>query len=167
MTRQRPRPQHQDSGATLILAIGFVLMVGAISAGLASLATSSLNNRTTLELVRNREYAADGAIEEAISRVRLAAGRALAVDCSAGGNFVDLAMLNGIAIRVDWRNACGVVRGSDGTVVAQRNVTFSACENSGAACVDTTVIIRAQVNFQQDSTGAVAKTTVQSWSVNR
>ena len=63
MSRQRQRAQHKDSGAALLLAIGFVLMIGMISGGLIALATSSMNNRATLELLRNREYAADGAID--------------------------------------------------------------------------------------------------------
>lgn len=165
MTRERPRPQHTDSGAALILAIGFVLMVGAISAGLAGLATSSLNNRTTLVGVRNREYAADGAVQQAIAQVRAAGGSPLAACASATGSMV--ATLNSVAIRVDWKNACGVVRATDGTVVAQHNVIFTACDSTGAACVDSTLIIRAQVNFQQAGSGAVTKTFVQSWNVNR
>ena len=36
-----------------------------------------------------------------------------------------------------------------------------------APCVESNVIIRAQVNFALDSSGAVARTFVQSWSVNR
>ena len=52
----------------MILAIGFVVMIGAISGGLAALATTSLNSRTTLETVRDREFAADGVIEQAITR---------------------------------------------------------------------------------------------------
>jgi hypothetical protein len=75
--------------------------------------------------------------------------------------------LNAFVIRVDWRNACGVVQSSDGTVVAQHNVIFSACESTGAACLDAAVIIRAEVNFEQAASGVVTKVYVQSWSVNR
>jgi hypothetical protein len=165
VTIPRARAQQRDAGASLILAIAFVVMIGAISAGLAGLVTSSLNNRGSLELVRDRQYAADGAIEQAISQVRLLPGPALAACALADGSMVDT--LNGVAIRVDWRNACGVVRGSDGTVVAQRNVIFTACQNTGVVCTDVNVIIRGQVNFEQASSGAVTKTYVQSWSVNR
>ena len=169
----RPRQRDEDRGAALILAIGFVVVIGAISGGLAALATSGLNNRNTLELVRNREYAADGAIEKAISQVR-------PLSCSpATGSIVD-STINGVSIRVDWINACGVVlrgdRGTtatasawDGSVVFQRNVIFSACvdPSPSSACDPAKVIIRAQVNFQQGLVGAVTKTYVQSWSVNR
>ena len=165
MIRRRPRREHEDRGAALLLAVGFVVMIGAIAGGLAGLATSGVNNRTTLELVRNREYAADGAIENAISQVRL-------LTCASASGFITDASMNSIPIRVDWVNACGVVQSTDGTVVSQRNVIFSACLNIGSPCLDTAVppvpvIIRSQVNFQQGLVGAVTKTYVQSWSVNR
>jgi hypothetical protein len=140
-------------------------MVGAIAGGLASLATSSLNNRNTLEVLRNREYAADGAIENAISQVR-------ALTCASASGTTTDATMNAVTIRVDWVNACGAVQITDGSVVSQRNVIFAACVNTGSPCSDTAVpaapvIIRAQVNFQQILGGAVTKTYVQSWSVNR
>lgn len=165
MSRQRQRAQHKDSGAALLLAIGFVLMIGMISGGLIALATSSMNNRATLELLRNREYAADGAIQNAISQVRLKT-------CADPSGSITDSTMNSIPIRVDWVNACGVVQSTDGTVVAQRNVIFSACLNTGNQCSDVAVpavpvIIRAQVNFQQALGGAVTNTYVQSWSVNR
>jgi hypothetical protein len=144
------------------MAIGFMTMIGLISAGLASLTMSSLKNRTTLEVIRGRQYAADGAVELAISHVR-------ALPCSTVSDHV-VDTLNGTEIRVDWVSTCaGSVKSSDGTDVAQRNVVFSACQNAvpTAPCVESNVIIRAQVNFALDTSGAVVKTFVQSWSVNR
>lgn len=152
----------RDRGAALILAIGLVVMVGAISSGLAALVTSSLNNRSTLEIVRDRAYAADAVVEQAITLVRAQTGTPLAL-CGTPGSVV-VETFNAIAIRVEWRNACGVIRSSDGTVVAQRNVIFSACPSTGSACAEAAVVLRAQVNFEQ-STGAVTRTYVQSWSV--
>ena len=157
---QRSRSSDdRDRGSALLLAIGFVVMVGAICAGLAALATSSMNNRATLQLVRNRQYAADGAIEQSIAQVR-------PLTCASPAGSIPNT-LNGVAIRVDWVNACGVVKSSDnGTVVSQRNVIFSAyCLNpaTDANCNFIDVIIRAQVNFQQSP----STTFVQSWSVNR
>ena len=165
MITRRPRREHEDRGAALLLAVGFVVMIGAIAGGLAGLATSGVNNRTTLEQVRNREYAADGAIENAISQVRL-------LTCASANDFIIDASMNSISIRVDWVNACGAVQSTDGTVVSQRNVMFSACLNTGSPCSDAAdppvpVIIRAQVNFQQALIGAVTKTYVQAWSVDR
>ncbi len=165
MTSKHHRRYHEDSGAAMLLAVGFVLMISAVAGGLASLATSSLNNRHTLELVRNREYAADGAIENAISRMRLKTTCAVET-----GSIRD--EMNGAEIRVDWVSSCGTVQSSDLSDVAQRNVIFSASVCTASQCSDTLipagpVIIRARVNFQEDVSGAVTKTFVQSWIVNR
>jgi hypothetical protein len=157
VTFRRPRGER-DSGAALLLAIGFVLGIGSICGGLAALATSSVNNRRTLEVIRDREFAADGVIENAITQVRL-------LNCASAPAPIQ-ETLNQVAIRVDWANACGSTNGSDGVAVAQRNVIFMACLDTGSACTTANVIIRAQVNFEPSS-GPVTKTYVQSWNVNR
>jgi hypothetical protein len=145
------------------MAIGFMMLIGAIAAGLSGLVTSSNYNRLTLEIVRDRQYAADGAIEEAISTVRFL-DRAGDGSCEASaGN--STSGLNDLTIRVDWENVCGVVRTTAGELVAQRNVVFTACEDTGSACREGDVIVRAQVNFEQAVTGEVTRTWVQSWSV--
>jgi hypothetical protein len=155
------RPIHQrDSGAALILAIGFVLAIGAISAGLAALATSSLTDRTTLEQVRDREYAADGVMEKAIAQAR-------GFDCATVTTPIRESF-NQVAIWVDVTNACGSpILSSDGvTPYNQRNVIFSACLDASVVCTPATTIIRAQVNFEPSS-GSVIKTYIQSWNVNK
>ena len=139
-------------------------MIGSIAGGLAGLVTSSMNNRITLTQQRDRQYAADAAVEEAIALVRqMKQNTGEACDVGAGTNS---SKLNNVAIRVDWVNACTMVRGADGSIVAQRNVIFTACPDSADACVDEAVIVRAQVNFEQGLGGAVQRTSVQSWSVN-
>jgi hypothetical protein len=156
--------EHPDSGAALILAVGFVLAIGAVSGGLASLATSGLNNRTTIETVRDREFAADAVIENAITQVR-------AFTCATASTVIQ-ETVNSIPIRVDWANACGSVTGSDGVAVVQRNVIFTACLDTSAACNDSDaglandVIIRAQINFEP-AAGSVVRTYVQSWNIKR
>jgi hypothetical protein len=158
------------------MTIGFVLAIGLIGGGLASLATSGLNNRATLVGLRNRQYAAEGAIEQAIAAAR--SRTCASIEQASGVDGPTTSTMNGVAIRVDWVNACGVVQAgnrgasataasSDGTVVAQRNVLFSACDDTVVTCDPAKVIIRAQVNFEQGASGAVTKTYVQSWSVNR
>jgi hypothetical protein len=154
-----------DRGAALILAIAFVVMIGTIGAGLANLITSSANNRVSLQTLRNREYAADGAVEVAVAMVR-ALDRSSAASCSATDG-TSASTINAVPIRVDWRAACSVVRGDGGELFAQRNVVFEACADMGATCTATAVIVRAQVNFRDDQSGNVAGTYVQSWSVNR
>ena len=169
MTGGRERAAARDSGASLLLAIGFVLMIGVMSAGLVGLATSSLNNRNTLAGLRNRQYAADGAIEQAIAQVRTLTNAAVASGASpcsvAGAPIFDT--LTSLPMRVEWVQACGVVQAADGTVVGQHNVIFSACADVGTPCATGEVIVRAAVDFEQASGGVVTKTYVQSWSVNR
>jgi phage host-nuclease inhibitor protein Gam len=154
----------RDRGAGLLLAIGFVTMIGGITAGLTGMLTSGLQNRITLDNVRNRQYAADAAVESTIAQVRQL-DRTTTGSCSSSGGSTT-SSLNGSTIRVDWRTACTVVRGADGVVVSQRNAVFNACVDTGAACATDAVIIAAQVNFEQGATGAVTKTYVQSWSVS-
>ena len=164
MTRLSRRSRHDDRGAALFIAVGFVVLVGAVVAGLVSVAVSSLNDRAILVAVRNRQYAADGAIEQAITQVRMGGGTPLSSCSAAGGNLVT--SVNSVAIRVDWRNACTVIRGTDGGAVAQHDVIFSACVDKGQPCASNAIIINAQVNFEQGTSGAVTKTYVQSWSIN-
>jgi hypothetical protein len=147
----------------LILAIGFVLMVSAIAAALAALILSSTATGATLEKLRNRQYAADAAIQYAITQVRDTA-RAESSPCGSTGY---VSTLNQVDIRVDCANAIGVVGGTDNAVLSQRNVIFVACLDVGQACTDTSTIIRAQVNFEQRYDSSVTQTFVQSWSVNR
>ena len=162
MTTPRPRPQHPDVGASLILAIGFMLVIGLIGGALTMLVTSGLGNRSTLQKLRNTQYSADGAIEQAISQVR-------ALTCTTpSGSIRDTAdtSLNGILIRVDWVTDCtGMIQGANGTFLTQRDVTFTACADRSTSCDPAKAIIRAQVNFQQQV--ALTKTYVLSWSVNQ
>jgi hypothetical protein len=165
----RKRAQHPDSGAALIMVVGFILMVGMIGGGLIGLATSGLNNRSTLQLVRDRQYAADAAINQAIADAR---ARPPVTPCTAATGSTTYPKLNstGVSIRVDWDNSCAnnTVKSSDGTFFPQRNIIFSAfCgDQTLPDCNFPAVIIRAQVNFEPAS-GATTKTYVQSWSVTR
>lgn len=157
------RGPERDRGASLIMAIGFVVLIGAIAAGLSAMVTSSNFNRISLAGVRDRQYAADGAVEEAITSVRFL-DRTGDGSCEASAG-ASTSELNQLRIRVDWENVCGVVRTETGELVAQRNVVFSACFDLGAPCTEDEVIVRAQVNFEQATTGDVTRTYVQSWSV--
>jgi hypothetical protein len=151
---------HRDErGATLILAIGLVIVLGALSGGLLPFITSGLKDRTVLDGVRNRQYSADGAVEYSIARVRSISGVGL-VSC--GGP--DVRTLDGVTVRVDCTNAPTVTFSG----YLQRNVIFTACVNTGVACTDPSVtpVVRAQVNFESAGTG-ISRTWIQAWSVNQ
>jgi hypothetical protein len=158
MTRRGLEP-HGDKGAALLSAIAFVLMVGAISAGLLGFASSSIGDRNTLTMLRDREYAADAAIEQAVTDVRAGA--------SSG---TTRSNLNGFAIRVDWQVLASPAVASEvaGPSVAQHNYSFAAvaCATGWVSC-DPIPVIRAQLNFVLDNAGQVTRTFVQSWSVRQ
>jgi hypothetical protein len=163
----RARAQKGERGAALILAIGFMIAVGAICAGLLGLITTSVGARPQLDKVRNRQYAADAAIESAIANVRSlpAPGEtpcANALTTQNAGPFT----LNGVAIRVSCQDALDYVLGT-GVILLQRNVIFSACDASAFPCTATNAIIRAQVNYESipGSPLLLTHTYIQSWSV--
>ncbi len=157
--------RHRDRGTALLLTIGFVVMIGAIGGGLAGLVTSGLNNTVTLERLRDRQYAADGAVEQAIAEVR--AQMETRDPCVEGAAGAVPTVLNGVSIRVDWSGACGVVQGEPGSIFLQRNVVFRACVDVGEPCTPDTTIVTAQVNFEQGDSGPVRSTVIQSWSVDQ
>jgi type II secretory pathway component PulK len=161
--RQRLRAaRREEQGAALLLAIGFVLMIGAIGAGLLAFITTSVGHRAPLDSIRNRQYAADGAVEQAVASLRTS----LPAIGSVCPTYITSTAINGNTIRVDCQDA-RVLVASQGVILEQRNFVFTACVSTGVACTDSTSIVRAQVNFEKSGTGAVTTTYVQSWSVNQ
>jgi hypothetical protein len=157
-------PPGHDRGAALIVAIGFVVMISMIGAGLTAMVTSGVGNRAVLESIRNRQYAADGAVEEAIA--------SLADDLASGGLACGLerthnTTANAIDIRVETLVTCGAMTGSDGLPEVQLSGVLSACAETGRACRADDVIVRALVGFEQGADGTVLSTSVHSWSVLR
>ena len=163
MNRLIARGQRDERGASLILAIAFLVVIGGISAAVISSVTSGLHDRTVLDGARNREYAADSAIEQSIVRVRGLATPGV-TDCATGDVWP---ALDSYTIRVDCINVPAVAVGAGGDLFSQNDVIFTACVNTGVTCSDAhnNVIIRAQVNFQGASPSPV-KTYVQAWSVD-
>jgi Tfp pilus assembly protein PilX len=161
-----PKGSRRDErGAALVLAIAFMVVIGAIAIATLSLITSGLNNRRTLDEVRDREYGADAAIEYAIAHVRTKStptGGPGIESCATG--LPASYAIDGAQYHVDCQNALASTL--DGFM--QRNVIFSACKGT-STCTSSNEIIRAQVNFQAIGGGAspvvVTRTWVQSWSV--
>ena len=176
MMRILARARRDERGATLILVIAFMLVMGGIGAAVTSSVTTGLNGRIVLDQVRNRQYAADAGIESAIAAVR---GLPLPGYSPCGDPPGYASSLNGIAIRVDCVNKLSTVATADGSF-PQFNVNFTACDADPADATKqcggptTPIVIRAQVNYEGKNAGTVAgvpklavtRTWVQSWSVN-
>jgi len=162
----RLRIRRDERGASLVFAIVFMVVAGAIGAFMTSTVTSGINDSTVLSTVRNRRYAAEGAIEEAITLARTNDGICPAT--------IPPWPLDGFTIRVDCNNSPAVAVATDPlgnvSVVAQHDVVFSACDNkSGLACSDANqnVVIRARINFSFTGIPPRLTTTyVQAWSVD-
>jgi hypothetical protein len=165
-----------ERGASLVLAIVFLLVVGALATATLAHITSGLNSRRSLDAVRDREYAADAAIEYAIADVRTAGGSGPALSsCPPPGSptpghthFFYQYQVAGKAIRVDCINAATLTFSG----FTQRNVIFVACDDKGSDCDSASnnkTIIRAQVNYQalgSLTAPVITGTQIQSWSVN-
>jgi type II secretory pathway pseudopilin PulG len=163
MTQTKVRRMQGERGASLILAIVFMVVVGGISAAVLSTTASGVQDRVALDQARNREYAADGAIEIAITRVRNNGGT-----CAPGDVPVTLEQ-PAVKVHVDCTSSPSFIVLPDNTIATQNNIVFTACEWSGSgngdACTPANAIINAQINFKKGS--PPLKTFVQSWSVNR
>jgi hypothetical protein len=182
------RAVRDERGASLLLAIAFMVVIGMISSAILSSISSGLHVRTALDSARDREYAADGAVEFAIGQLRLRSasstygGPALApcgpnianpnVPPPAAAPFYHPLTEENVAIniRVDCVGQPTLTLGS----FVQQNVLFSACVKGtpDVACGTSggpPIVIRAQVNFQTVGAGStlqVQRTWIQSWSVN-
>jgi hypothetical protein len=151
-----------DAGASLFLVIGFMAIIGGTLGGLIPFITTSVRATSSIDVTRNRQYAADAAIEEAAAKVRGLGGDGPA-KAACGGPYQKTT--NGIAIRVECENHFTFVYASS-QVLEQRNVRFWACPDTGTACSDSTITSRAQINYEMPG-ASVTRTYIQSWSVNR
>ena len=163
MNDTKVRRMQGERGASLVLAIAFMVVVGAISSAVLATTTSGLQDRVVLDQARDREYTADAAIEIAITRVRNTGGT-----CGSGDVPLTMSQDNtNIKIHVDCQASPSYITLPDNTIATQNNIVFTACVFSGSGngnpCTAASTIINAQVNFQGSSP---AKTYVQSWSVN-
>jgi type II secretory pathway pseudopilin PulG len=160
-----------DRGAALVLALGVMLAISVILAALLSLLSSGIGSTIALQRNRNAQYAADGAMEQAINALQRDGGRALVGGGCTSANPTLAFTVNQIVVTV----ACTgepiavVVTQTSPTnpqtgIVLQRNVVLSSCAFAGACNPDTATIV-AKVNFPTAADGTPSGAFVQSWSV--
>ena len=158
------RRRRDEQGVALVLALSFMVLVGLVTSALLSSLISSVNQRGVLDNVRNRQYAADAAVEKEIARVRALGGLgAGSAPCEPPTPITY--PLNGYTIRVDCTN----VPTQTLTGFAQRNVVFTSCIATSSPCTTADTIVRAQVNYegQGSATPTITRTYIQSWTVAR
>ena len=139
------RIRRDEAGATLLFVIGFMLLIGFMTTGLVTQIASSSHTRLSLDTARNREYAADAAIEADIGQVRsnMTGGQALspcpgALRLNPG--------LNNVPVQVDCSYPATGYPGITLSGFVQRNVVFKACvlQPVGTPCPPAAVLIEAR-----------------------
>ena len=158
--------RRDERGASLVLAIVFMVVIGAIGGAVLSSLTSGLSSRVALDHARDREYAADAAIQAAVAQIRrIPASQTYSGPGQPCPTIPNQPPLNGVTIHTDCVGAPAVTR----DLYRQLNVIFTTCEGTTGPCAPAKVIIRAQINFQAVGSGAslrIQRTWVQAWSVN-
>jgi hypothetical protein len=154
------RQRRDERGASLVLAIVFMVVVGAVGGGVLASISSGIRDGATLATVRNREYAADAAIESSIASVRIQGGT---TNCSSGWTYNSFEEPP-VPIDVACTNALPVAGLPSGSLALQNDVTFNACLPSAGPCKSANAIISADVSFQ--TSASPVGTDVLSWSVN-
>ena len=147
-----------------------MLVAGAIGAGVTTSVSSGINDSAVLARARNREYAAEGAIDDAIvasscdrTRLRRSGWRRAPVH-----RYMQTGMPYLGSQTIDIRVDCAPAPELTSDLSARNNVIFTACVDTGSRCTDKTAIITAEINYQVSGTPpVVTRTFVQTWSVNR
>ena len=132
----------------LVLVLGFMTLIGVVAAVLVNYSTTGLRSTINVQNLRAREYAADGAVEVAINKVRRTASSSNASGCV-------VATVNSLAMRVDCADSAGT--GVD--------VTFTSCPDTGVACTAASQTLVAKVKYHRSV--SPAGMTVTSWSAYR
>jgi len=141
-----------ETGQVLLIALAFLTFVGVIGVTLLSYATTNVRATVSLRQLRSAEFAADGAVDGAINKLRNAPTPA---SCGNGYFAATAAGLNNQPVILD----CAVVTASP------LDVTFTAkCPTAAPACGPAnTILLSAEVKF----IGAIPSVTteVERWSV--
>ena len=132
------RLRADDDGGVLVLAVIFVFVVGLLGGAIATFASASLTQTTSLGNGRTQEYAAEGAIQVAIQRVRdlntaAAAPGYGSPSTACPTTTVTIPATTG-ALSVSLKVMCVVGQAS---VPFQRKIVFAACSSatSDANCL--------------------------------
>ncbi len=158
MNRLRRRFQTEEEGAALIICLAFLTFAFLIVGALLNMSYTSLRATSKLKIVRNTDYDADAAMEQAIATIRVDPARGYFNACPS----IDVPALNnvGSGMRVD----CTALL----KPVFQREVILSVCPASEKTkpCPDDKSLLQARVSYYDDKTFGRAA-LVQTWSANR
>jgi hypothetical protein len=163
--RQRMRRASADeTGAVMLIALGFIAIIGFVGLALINFAATNLRATAELRPVRSVKYGADAAVESAINKFR----QDFTVPCgTATGvtpNFYKLKVDESLHLDPAMQDIvvdCGpqVVTGSS------RRLTFTARCLGTPYCPAGRIVLVAKVRF--DGTPPAVTTIVETWSVHQ
>lgn len=149
-----------ETGAVLLLALGFIAFAGLVTVALLGYVDTNFRATTQLRPVRSAQFAADGAVEGAINKLRQFRPDATA-PCVNSLYTVKPALNNQDIVL----NCSGltVVSASPTTI----DVTLTAlCPNvASTKCPQNAALVTAKVRFT--GTAPTVTTTVLNWSIRR
>lgn len=157
-TRLAARLRREEQGAVLVMAMGFIAFVGVLCVAVLNYSANSYKATVSLRPVRDLQFAADGAIEGAINKVRL--DPSLLLPCGVAHERFYRAdpPLNDLEIAVTAQCASPGVEGDfDATFTARQ----CALTDSSAVCNAKPTLVAAEVNYLGTSN---VTTEVLSWS---
>jgi hypothetical protein len=162
--RRRLRQVTADeTGAVLLIVLGFIAAIGFLGLALIDYAATNLRATTALRPVRTVKYAADSSVEAAINKFR----QDFSVPCPKT-NFYKIAVVGADGVPIDslvTSQDIVVDCGPQTISGSSRQVTFTARCNSGTPdCPAGKTVLVARVKFEGT---APVKTTVETWSVHQ
>lgn len=154
---------RDERGATLILAMVFLVLGSFLIVSLATYSESSLFGVANYKTQRNLEYAADGATNAAIQALRYKVGTLPQNNCPSFPSSGPTTAINGVPIQVTctWQPTS--------SSPPQWTVTFSARYCAASPCTASPLLTSSVVYYLTDSSGTPTlgkSLTVESWDVS-
>ena len=151
--KRRPRRMQGEDGASLILALAFLIVFAVLIPAILDLGTTNVLSTTKLKSQRSTSYEADGAMDGAIQYLRLHPNCARPATTCPVSNF-QTSLNNGTTAVVTWAPV------DPDPFKLDRDVTL-------VSTVGGTPRVNARVVIRDSSTAAVAPIDVKSWQYVR
>jgi Tfp pilus assembly protein PilX len=162
--RHLRRAAADETGAVLLIVLGFIAVIGFLGLALIDYAATNLRVTTALRPVRTAKYSADSAVEAAINKFR----QDFTVPCPKT-KFYKIAVVgtDGVPVESLVTSQDIVVDCGPQTISgSSRVVTFTArCDSGTPDCPAGKTVLVATVKY--DGAPPAVTTTVQSWSVHQ
>ncbi|MGH9042614.1 MAG: hypothetical protein ACRDZ3_20560 [Acidimicrobiia bacterium] len=160
------RIRSEENGQVLVLALAFITFVGVVGVVLLNYATTNVKATVALRPVRSVEYAADGAIDGAINKLR---HNPFSATCASGRDFYrtvinDQEIAVGCVRQVVSATSPKIVRATF-TAKCYADTSSSTTTTAPTKCGAGSTLLSAQVLFQEQGSPPVVRTTVENWSV--